>query len=173
MPSKEVKFDAVIERLPKKGSMHVINVPESVYSKFSDRKTVRIFCTLSPLSLERGAGGEGEIKYACALRPNGEGGFFINVATPILNKAKLKVGQKIKVSIKKDDTEYGHTVPEELTELLAQDKEGKQYWDQVPNSAQRSMIYYIAQAKSIEKRIERSLLFINRLKDTKGKWKPG
>ncbi|CAN5336467.1 hypothetical protein BH09BAC3_BH09BAC3_37750 [soil metagenome] len=157
MASKTIDFEAVVERLPMKGSMHLINVPKSVYSKFSERKAVRIFCTIND-----------SIRYACALRPNGDGGFFINVATPILRKAKIKVGQKIKVTIKKDDTEYGHTVPEELTELLAQDKEGKKYWDQVPNSAQRAMIYYIAQAKSIDKRIERSLLFINRLKDKAG-----
>ncbi len=162
MPSKKSEFTAIIEKLPHKGGMHLINVPQKLALTFAERKAVRIFCTIND-----------SVKYACALRPNGEGGFFINVATPILKKAKVSLGQKINVSIQKDTTEFGHKVPEELAELLAQDEEGKKYFDQLTNGTQRSLIYYIAQAKSIEKRIERSLLFINRLKDTKGSWKPG
>lgn len=156
------EFTATIEKLPFKGGMHFITVPQKVALTFAERKAVRIFCTIN-----------NSVKYACALRPNGDGGFFINVGTPILKKGKFLLGQKIKATIQKDKTEFGHTVPEELTELLAQDEEGKKYWDQLTNGAQRSLIYYIAQAKSVEKRIERSLLFINRLKDTKGAWKPG
>ncbi len=81
--------------------------------------------------------------------------------------------KKSRLPFKKIPPSSGIKVPEELTELLAQDEEGKKYWDQLTNGAQRSLIYYIAQARSVEKRIERSLLFINRLKDTKGAWKPG
>jgi Bacteriocin-protection, YdeI or OmpD-Associated/Domain of unknown function (DUF1905) len=162
MPAQKVEFIAKIEKLIGKGGMHFLTVPQKTALKFAERKAVRIFCTIND-----------SVKYACALRPDGEGGFFINVGTPILKKGKFLLGQKIKATIQKDKTEFGHTVPEELTELLAQDDEGKKYWDQLTNGAQRSLIYYIAQAKSVEKRIERSLLFINRLKDTKGAWKPG
>ncbi|NOT77358.1 MAG: DUF1905 domain-containing protein [Cyclobacteriaceae bacterium] len=161
MPGK-VEFGAFIEKLPVKGAMHLIKVPQKVALQFSERKSVRIFCTINE-----------SVKYACALRPDGDGGFFISVGSPILKKGKFKLGQKIKAVIQKDDTEFGHEFPEELKELLAQDMEGKKYFEQLTNGAQRSLIYYINQAKSIEKRIERSLLFINRLKDTNGTWKPG
>ncbi|CAN5466668.1 hypothetical protein BH10BAC4_BH10BAC4_20680 [soil metagenome] len=152
-------FTAIIQKLQKSG-FHVVNVPQKIALTFSKRQAVRIFCTIND-----------SIRYACALRPTGDGGFYINVATAILKKGRLSLGQKINVNIQKDTTEYGHKMPKELKELLNQDEEGKKYWDQVPNSAQRNMIYYIAQAKSIEKRIERSLLFVNRLKNTKGNWK--
>lgn len=162
MPAKKVEFVSVINKLSHKGGMHFMNVPDQVAKKFTERKAFRIFCTIN-----------NDVKYACALRPNGEGGFYINVGTPILRKGKLRLSQKIHVVIQKDTTEFGHQVPEELTELLAIDEEGKKYFEQLTNGMQRSLIYYIAQAKSIDKRIERSLLFINRLKNTKGAWKPG
>jgi Domain of unknown function (DUF1905)/Bacteriocin-protection, YdeI or OmpD-Associated len=155
-------FHSIIERLPYKGGMHFIRVPQRIALLFSERKSVRIFCMINDT-----------IEYPCALRPDGKGGFFINVGTPILKKGNLTLNQKIRTTIRKDNTKYGHKIPAELSELLAQDLEGKLYWDGLSNGAQRSLIYYIAQAKSIEKRIERSLLFINRLKDTKGAWKPG
>ena len=98
---------------------------------------------------------------------------MISVGLPVLRKAKLQKGSKVQVSVRKDGTVYGHPVPKELKELLTLDEEGKKYWDQLTNGAQRSLIYYINSAKSVDKRIERSLLFINRLKETKGAWKPG
>jgi uncharacterized protein YdeI (YjbR/CyaY-like superfamily) len=61
-------------------------------------------------------------------------------------------------------------MPAELKAILDTDDDAKKYWDAVRNSHQRQMIYYIDSAKSVDKRIERSLLFINRMKDTKGAW---
>ena len=162
MAKKKEEFDSIIEKLPYKGGMHFMVVPKRIAHKFTERKAVRIFCTINRT-----------VRYACAIRPDGEGGFFINVGTPILRKGNLFLGQKIHVSIEKDTTEYGHKVPEELKEILNSDDLAKEYFGQLSNSQQRSLIYYISQAKSIDKRIERSLLFINRLKNTNGTWRPG
>ena len=155
---KGVQFNAVIER--QKG-MHVVVVPGRVAKQFTPRKAVRVFCAL-----------EDKIEYACAIRPDGDGGFYINVATTKLRQAKLKPGQKVSVTVRKDETKYGHKEPKELKELLAMDEAGRKYWEKMTNSQQRVCIYYVNQAKSVDKRIERCLLFINRLKDTKGAW-PG
>jgi Domain of unknown function (DUF1905)/Bacteriocin-protection, YdeI or OmpD-Associated len=162
MPSAKAAFNVTIEKQPFKGGMHYIDVPLQVARQFTDKKSVRMFCQIN-----------GDVEFACAVRSNGKGGFIISVGLPILKKAKLQKGQIVKASLRKDETKYGHKEPKELKELLAQDVEGKQYWDQLTNGAQRSLIYYINSAKSVDKRIERSLLFINRLKDTKGGWKPG
>lgn len=162
MERSKTAFTAIIEKQPFKGGMHYIDVPLKIAGQFTDKKSVRVFCKI-----------DGDVEFACAVRSNGKGGFFISVGTPILKKAKLKKGQKITAAIRKDETKYGHKEPQELKELLAQDEEGRKYWEQLTNGAQRSLIYYINSAKSVDKRIERSLLFINRLKDTKGGWKPG
>ena len=100
--------------------MHFMAVPDPIAKKFAERKAVRIFCIIN-----------NDVKYACALRPNGEGGFYINVGTPILKKGKLNLYQKVHVTIHEDNTEYGHKVPEELKELLAIDPEGEKYFKQL------------------------------------------
>lgn len=162
MAKSKTVFSAIIEKQPFKGGMHYIDVPLVVASVFTEKKSVRVFCKI-----------DGDVEFPCAIRSNGKGGFFISVGTPVLRKAKLEKGQKISAAIRKDETTYGHKEPKELKELLALDDEGKKYWEGLTNGAQQSLIYYINSAKSIDKRIERSLLFINRLKDTKGAWKPG
>ncbi|MFZ5970284.1 MAG: YdeI/OmpD-associated family protein [Bacteroidota bacterium] len=157
-----VKFTATIEKQPFKGGMHYMDVPTQVAHQFTDKRSVRVFCQLNS-----------DFEFACAIRSNGKGGFMISVGLPVLRKAKVKKGDKVQAAVRKDHTKYGHKEPEELKELLAMDDEGRKYWEQLTNGAQRSLIYYINSAKSVDKRIERCLLFINRLKDTQGAWKPG
>ncbi len=155
----KLSFKSTVERKGGKWGYHFISVPEKIASQFTESKAVRVFCSINDT-----------IEFACAIRPDGEGGFFINVNTTKMQKAKLKVGQQVSAVVKKDKTTYGHKMPAELKALLDTDEEGKKYWDAVRNSHQRQMIYYIDSAKSVEKRIERSLLFINRMKNTKGAW---
>ena len=157
--SANLNFKSTIERKGGKWGYHFIHVPQKIANQFTKGKAARVFCSINDV-----------IEFACAIRPDGEGGFFINVNTSKMQKAKLKVGQQVSASVKKDKTTYGHKMPAELKALLDTDLEAKQYWDAVRNSYQRQMIYYIDSAKSVDKRIERSLLFINRMKSTKGAW---
>jgi hypothetical protein len=155
----QLSFKSSFERKGGKWGYHFITVPNKVAVQFTDRKSVRVFCTINDT-----------LEFACAIRPDGDGGFFINVNTSKMQKAKLRVGQVVSASVKKDKTTYGHKMPAELKAILDTDDEAKKYWDAVRNSHQRQMIYYIDSAKSVDKRIERSLLFINRMKNTKGAW---
>lgn len=160
MPKSDpVAFKSSIEKKTGKGGFHFVRVPDKIAKQFTDRKAARVFCTIN-----------GKLEFACAIRPDGDGGFFINVNTIKLQKAKLRVGDNVSASVRVDKTTYGHKMPNELKAILDTDEEAKKYWDAVRNSHQRQMIYYIDSAKSIDKRIERSLLFVNRMKDTKGAW---
>jgi hypothetical protein len=162
MPAKteKVKFKSELEKMSGKGGFHFIRVPDKVATQFTQgKKAVRVFCGIND-----------SIEFACAIRPDGDGGFFINVNTTKMQKAKLKLGQAVVAWVTKDKTTYGYKMPTELKAILDTDEEAKKYWDAVRNSHQRQMIYYIDSAKSIDKRIERSLLFINRMKNTKGAW---
>lgn len=155
----KLSFKSSIERKGGKWGYHYIRVPEKIANQFTDKKAVRVFCTIND-----------KLEFACAIRPDGDGGFFINVNTTKMQKARLKIGQEVSASVKKDKTTYGHKMPAELKAILDTDEEAKKYWDAVRNAHQRQMIYYIDSAKSVDKRIERSLLFINRMKNTKGAW---
>jgi hypothetical protein len=152
-------FSAVIEKITGKWGYHFISVPNAVAKQFTDTRAKRVFCIINDT-----------LEFACAIRPDGDGGFFINVNTTRMQKAKLKVGQKVKATVRIDKTKFGYKMPAELQAILDTDEEAKKYWDGVRNSHQRQMIYYIDSAKSVEKRIERSFLFVNRMKNTKGAW---
>ena len=55
-------------------------------------------------------------------------------------------------------------MPEEFQEVLNQDEEGRQLFEQLKPGLQRSFLYYINTAKMVDTRINRSLQLIERLK---------
>lgn len=151
---ERVHFTAILDRFPGKGGLHYIDVPDEVARKFTSTKPVRMLCTLNDV-----------VEFHCAIRPKGGGAFYINIGTPLRTKAKLKLEQKIAVSVRPDKSEYGRKMPRELKELMDQDEEGNKLFHQLTPSKQRGILHYIDSAKSIDKRIERALMMINRLKD--------
>jgi hypothetical protein len=149
-----VKFESLLERLPGKGGEFYMTVPDEIVSQFvNGRKPTRIRCNLND-----------SVDFQCAIRPRGGGGFYINVATQIRQKGKLRLGQKLYAMIKKDDSEYGRDMPVELSELLGLDDEGNRLFHEQLPSMQRNIIHYISGAKSIQIRIDRAIMMIERLK---------
>lgn len=92
-----------------------------------------------------------------------------NAAYITLSKARMKTldvhyGDEVEVRLKKDSSEFGFDVPEEFTEVLRQDPEGNERFRAMPKGKQRGIIYLVLQVKSSDKRIEKSLFFIENLK---------
>jgi len=149
-----VYFESRLDRLPGKGGEFYMEVPDEIVAQFVEgRKPARIRCRLNDL-----------IDFQCAIRPRGGGGFYINLGAPLRQEAKLVLGQKLFAAIKKDDSEYGRDMPEELKELLELDDEGNSLFKEQLPSHQRNIIHYIAGAKSVQIRIDRAIMMIERLK---------
>ena len=149
-----VRFESTLDRLPRKGGEFYMLVPDEVAMQFVEgRKPARVRCLLN-----------GKVDFQCAIRPKGGGGFYINIGTPLRQEGKFVLGQKLHAEVRKDESEFGRDVPEELQELLEMDEEGKRlFYDSLP-SHQRAVIYYVAGAKSVQVRIDRAIMMINRLK---------
>ena len=79
----------------------------------------------------------------------------------------LKFKDEVTVSLKKDESEFGMEVSEELKELLDQDAEGMRRFKMLPPGKQRYIIHYVNTVKSSQKRIDRAILLITNLKKTK------
>ena len=151
----EVYFEATLDRLPKKGGEFYIMVPDEIAAVFVEgRKPARVRCLLN-----------GAVDFQCAIRPKGGGGFYINIGTPIRQEGKFVLGQKLSAQLREDDSEFGRDVPEELQELLEIDEEGKRLFYESLPSHQRGIIYYVAGAKSVQVRVDRAIMMINRLKE--------
>ena len=151
--NNRVHFTSILDRFPGKGGLYYIDVPNSVAKKFTGTKPVRMLCTL-----------DNKVEFHCAIRPKGGGEFYINVAATLHAKAKLKLDQKIAVSVRIDESEYGRKMPTELQELMEQDELGNKLFHELIPSKQRGIIHYVDSAKSIDKRIARAIMMINRLK---------
>jgi hypothetical protein len=150
----KVHFESILDRLPKKGGEFYMIVPDEIAVIFVEgRKPARVRCLLN-----------GVVDFQCAIRPKGGGGFYINIGTPLRQEGKLVLGQKLYAEVWKDESEFGRDVPEELQELLEMDEEGKRLFYAALPSHQRAIIYYVAGAKSVQVRIDRAIMMINRLK---------
>ncbi|ODS80686.1 MAG: hypothetical protein ABS46_13505 [Cytophagaceae bacterium SCN 52-12] len=133
---------------------HYIDVPEEAARHFSTPRHLRLLCSI-----------EGGEEFHCALRPKGNGAFEISVGTPVRKAGKLRLGQKVAVSLRPDHSAYGRPMPEELAELLAIDEEGDRLFHAARPGTQRGILYYINNGRTVQTRIDRAILMIDRLKN--------
>jgi hypothetical protein len=118
----------------------------------------RVICTLN-----------GKEEFQCALMPKGDGNFFINVNKKLRDALKLNIGSVVNVLLKKDESEYGLPMPEELQELLLQDEDGDKLFHALTIGKQRTLLYIVGSVKDTGKRISRALAIVNHLKANGGK----
>ena len=92
-----------------------------------------------------------------------------NTAYIALSKARMKeldvhLNDEVSVELKRDFSKYGFEVPEEFTEVLEQDHEGSERFNSLRMGFQRAIIYLVIQIKSSDKKIEKSIFFLENLK---------
>lgn len=138
-------------------NFHIVVTNEQA-KPFLDGNDRRVVCTLN-----------GSLEIQCALMPKGDGHFFININKKIREKLKLQEGSPVEVSLRKDESEYGLPMPEELAELLSQDAEGNGYFQALTPGKQRNLLYIAGQPKTSDVRLKRSLVLIEHLKAHLGK----
>lgn len=111
---------------------------------------------------------EGIPVFPAALMKNKEYWFILLNKT---NRKKLKIseGDKIAMTLEKDNSEYGHEMPEELQVLLDQDEVGGRYFYALTKGKQRGLIYIVTKVKNTNSRLNKSLAIIEHLKDVRGK----
>jgi hypothetical protein len=105
------------------------------------------------------------VEFHCALMPKKEGGYFVIIGSTVCKKLKLKEGSKISATFIIDKTDYQFDMPEELKEVLNSDKEGNKLFHALTEGNQRGLIYLVTQIKSVDKRIERALKIMERIKN--------
>lgn len=130
-----------------------LEIPEEIALELISGKDRRVVCTLNDKK-----------KFQCALMPDGDHYWFININKRLRDTLKLQVGEKINVKLEKDNSEYGLPVTEELKELLDQDQEGNSLFHSLTPGKQRNLIYIAGQVKNPAKRLTRALVIVNHLK---------
>jgi bifunctional DNA-binding transcriptional regulator/antitoxin component of YhaV-PrlF toxin-antitoxin module len=135
-----------------------IYVPKIQIDHLSLEKDKRVVCNINDV-----------FDFQCALMPQGNGDFFININKEIRTKLKLEIGDNIEISLTKDDSKYGLPLPEELKTAWEVDEEGNHIFHSLTMGKQRTLIHIVGKVKSSEKRIEKALIILEYLKSVNGK----
>ncbi len=120
-------------------------------------KSRRVVCTLNNTET-----------FQCALMPM-SGEFFIIVNKKVRTRLGLEANHNVKVDLIKDTSKYGLPMPEEFEEVLAQDDEGRKFFEALTDGKKRTLIYSVSTVKDIDKRIHRAIIFLEHLKRNEGK----
>lgn len=154
-----LEFDTHIDKLDYLLGVNYLFIPAKIVQDLGGLKCGRLVCKVN-----------NSIEFQCGLMSLSKGDAYITINKARMNKLKVQTGSEVHVSLKKDESEYGMDICEELQELLDQDTEGKARFDALSPGMQRYIIFYVAQVKSSQKRIERAVLLIGNLKlQTEGK----
>lgn len=151
-------FTAVLEKFNSTLWGHHLSVPDAVAQIFVANDTKRVVCTLNET-----------VEFQAALMPKGDGSWFININKTLRDKLGLKIGTPVRVALRKDDSEYGLPMPEELAELLLQDADGNQIFHALTPGKQRTLLYIVGSIKSPDLRLNRAIVVVEHLKENSGK----
>ncbi|MGQ0827014.1 MAG: DUF1905 domain-containing protein [Bacteroidota bacterium] len=154
MPKDSViQFQTKIYKLEHLVGMHYLKVPEKIVKKMGGKFSMRLLCTIN-----------GALTFQCGLMALGNGDAYISINAKRMKQLNVTFGSKVSAELKKDESKYGMQMPEELEELLAQDKEGRKRFKHLAPGKQRYIIHYVSIVKSTQLRIDRAILLIENLK---------
>ena len=155
---KSKKFKSILICDPPEKGWHYISVEAKIAEKFDKNGgSRRVICRLN--------GSEG---FPCALMPY-NGTFFVMVNKEKRTRLGIAAGDKVSVELAPDESEYGMPMPEELQEVLNQDRAGKKFFLGLTAGAKRSLMYYIGKLKDVDRRIHAALILLEHLKRNEGK----
>ncbi len=153
-----MEFTAKLENFNTRLWSYHVKVPHDIARHFLDMGDKRVVCTLN-----------GDLTLQCAIMSAGDGVYFINLNKQVRDAIGLKEGQKVRVQLVKDTSEFGMPFPEELEEVMAQDPIGKEWFYKLTPGKQRNLIHLVNSVKSTDLRIDRSMVVIEHLKRHEGK----
>ncbi|PHN05464.1 YdeI/OmpD-associated family protein [Flavilitoribacter nigricans] len=152
-------FTAALDKLDSNLWNYYLPVPVDISEAIiAEQKDRRVICTLN-----------NKLEFQCALMPKGDGTYFIMLNKSIRDKLKLTLGITVDVRLKKDESEYGLPMPDELAEVLASDPEGNDHFQALTPGKQRNLLYIVGKVKSSDLRIHKALVVIEHLKKQNGK----
>lgn len=155
--SASIKTTVEIIKLDKL-KMHALLIPDIILIQLNEGEEKGKYNQRAIVSIQD------KVEWQGGVVVLGEGFGYIT-----LSQARMKIldvieGDEIEITLTKDNSKYGHQFPKELEAVLNQDELAKKRFEGLTPGKQRTIIYYINQPKSEEKRIERSIQYMNNLK---------
>ncbi len=157
--TQPLQFKSHIARLEMLMGANYILIPPVILNQLGGAGKGRYICTVN-----------NKLQFQCGIMPLKKGSGYITINKKRLAEASLKTGDKVEITLELDNSKYGMKMPDELSELLKQDKEADQRFHALTPGKQRTIIYYILNVKRSQSRIDRAIMMMNNLKSLpKGK----
>ncbi len=153
-----LEFSSTVEKFNSNLWSFHLTVPEPIGRVFVSGNTRRVVCTLNET-----------IDFQCALMPKGDGSYFININKKLRDRLGLKIGTVVRIRLRKDESEYGLPMPEEMKALLDMDEEGSALFHALTPGKQRTLLYIVGSVKNTDSRIARAIAIVDHLKANQGK----
>jgi len=157
-PKKIMGFTATLEKSGNKLWGSHLRVPASIAQAVMKGKSRRVIRQLN-----------GSDEHQGALLHFGQGTFVLSVNKKWRDTLSLDFGMKVTVSLRSDESRYGLPMPDELQELLRQDKEGNRLFHSLTAGKLRTLLYIIGSAKNAAVRASRASIVVRHLKTNVGK----
>lgn len=133
-------------------------VDDAVAQDIKSEKIKRLVCTIN-----------NQEKIHCALQSMGNGTYYILVNKTLQKKLKVVMGDLLEIKLEPDTSKYGIPMPEEMAEILVQDKLVDALFHSLTPGKQRSILYQIGVPKTIESRVKKAILITRYLVEVNGK----
>lgn len=128
----------------------VVEIPKDILAKL-------------PTGRVRVEGKLNAVPFNLAVQNKKNGPRYLSISQAMRKTAKVKPGDKVKVSFTIVDNDK-LDLPEEMEAVLTQDDVGAKKWNKLTVGLQRSLVHYINSSKNVDVRIERALFLINKVK---------
>lgn len=151
-----VTFNTTLEQFHYNHWSYHLPVSPEITQQFTEGNNRRVKCTLNK-----------KISINTALMPIGEGSYIL-INQKVRAELSLSDGDKVEVTLKKDNSEYGMPMPESFSVLLDQDEIGSKFFHSLTPGKQRSLIYIVGKVKSIDSQLNKGLAILDHLTETNG-----
>ena len=154
---KNFTFKTAIQRLDKL-KLFYVEIPFDILTFFSNSETKNIYNQRLMISINAC-----EMWHGGVVSLGNQTG-YISIKGKILKDLGIHLDDEVTVYLTEDNSEYGMEFPEELSEVLAQHPAEEKIFFNLSMGKRRYMLYFVGQAKSSEKRIERAFVMLEKLK---------
>ena len=152
-------FEGTLESAGGPGAWTTVTIPDDVAQALGARTRVAVRGTI-----------DGH-PFRSTVMPWGGGGFFLVVNREVRDAAGVGPGDKVSVTLERDDAPREVEAPEALVEALAGSSRAAETWGSLPPSARKQYAEWIAEAKGEEtrqRRVSRAIELLEEGKRLKG-----
>ncbi|MEP5612239.1 MAG: DUF1905 domain-containing protein [Cyclobacteriaceae bacterium] len=151
-----IELTSTLENFHNKLWSYYIPISKEIGDQFVEGDNRRVLCSIN----------ENEPMHSALMHK--DGAYTIYVNTEQKKKLGIEEGDTVSVILEKDISEFGLPMPESFEVLLAQDEQGREYFQSLTMGKQRSLIYIVQKVKNVDSQLAKGLAIMHHLKEDKG-----